>query len=295
MKKILLLLSCFFYLTTHATVWNVTVQDFQFSPANLNVKVGDVIHWKLVGGFHTTSSLSVPAGAASWDADLTTPGAFFDYIVTATGSYSYQCDFHPTLMQGSFTATSVTPVTLSGFNVSDKNGKAELAWTTLTELNANYFSIRKSMDGSNFKEIAKVPAAGNSSLKKNYSFTDDEISSTTRYVYYALATVDRDGKIQLSPIKLFKNKQARSKIIVSLSPNPISDMGHLMIKFNADKPGQMNAKLIDDQGKLIMETNLAAAQGINNGHIHLGVVAKGTYTLQFSLEGISESYRIIRN
>lgn len=295
MKKILLLLACFFYLTAHATVWNVTVQNFQFSPANLNVKVGDVIHWTWGSGFHTTTSLSVPAGATSWNAGLTKTGDFFDYTVTATGSYSYQCDIHPAQMQGTFTATSVTPVTLSSFNVSDKNGKAELAWTTLTELNANYFSIRKSLDGSDFKEITKIPAHGNSSVQNNYSFTDDKISSTTRYVYYALAIVDRDGKTQLSPIKLFKNKKARSKIIVSLSPNPISNMGHLMIKFNADKPGQMNAKLIDDQGKLVMETNLAATQGINNGHIHLGAVAKGTYTLQFNVEGSSESYRIIRN
>ena len=295
MKKILHLFLCFFCLQTHATVWNVTVQNFQFLSANLNVKVGDVIHWTWVSGIHTTTSLSVPAGAASWSAGLAKSGDFFDYTVTATGSYSYQCDIHPAQMQGTFTATSVTPVTLSAFNISDKNGKAELAWTTLTELNANYFSIRKSMDGSDFKEITKIPAHGNSSVQNNYSFTDDEISSSTRYVYYALAIVDRDGKTQLSPIKLFKNKTARSKIIVSLSPNPIGDMGHLMIKFNADKPGQMNAKLIDDQGKLILETNLAAAQGINNGHIHLGAVAKGIYTLQFNLEGTSESYRIIRN
>lgn len=295
MKKILLLLSCFFHLTTHATVWNVTVQNFQFSPASLNVKVGDVIHWTWVSGFHTTTSLSVPGGAASWSAGLAKTGDFFDYTVTTTGSYSYQCDVHPTSMKGSFTATSVTPVTLSAFNVSDKNGKAELAWTTLTELNANYFSIRKSMDGSDFKEITKIPSHVNSSVQNNYSFTDNEISSSTRYVYYALAIVDRDGKTQLSPIKLFRNKTARSKIIVSLSPNPISDMGHLMIKFNADKPGQMNAKLIDNQGKLVMEINLAASQGINNGHIHIGAVAKGIYTLQFTLEGISESYRIVRN
>ena len=163
MKKILLLLSCFFYLTAHATVWNVTVQNFQFSPATLNVAVGDVIHWTWGSGFHTTTSLSVPAGAALWDAGLTTSGDFFDYTVTTIGAYSYQCDIHPASMQGSFIATSVTPVTLSAFNISDKNGKAELAWTTSTELNANYFSVRKSMDGTDFKEIAQVPAAGTSS------------------------------------------------------------------------------------------------------------------------------------
>ncbi len=296
MKKILLPLLCFFYLQTRATVWTVNVSNFQFSPANLNVKVGDVIHWVWVSGFHTTTSLSVPAGAAPWNyASLTSPGSFFDYTVTATGAYSYQCDNHPLQMQGTFTATSVTPVTLSAFNVSANNGSANITWTTLTELNADHFSIRKSLDGSDFKEIAQIPARGNSSIQKNYSFVDDKISSSSRYIYYALAIIDKDGKMQLSPIKIYKNKTATVKIIISLSPNPINGMGHLMLKFNADKAGIMNAKLIDAQGKLVLQTDLSAVTGVNNGHIHLSDIAKGTYTIQFSLNGFSESYAIIKN
>lgn len=295
MKKLLLPLLCLFFLKSQATVWTVNVQNFQFTPANLNVKVGDVVHWVWVSGFHTTTSLSVPAGAASWDASLVTAGDFFDYTVTATGSYSYQCNNHPLQMQGTFTATSVTPVILSAFNITAEGGSANLSWTTLTELNADHFSVRKSLDGSDFKEIAQIPAAGNSAIQKDYSFVDDKISSSIRYVYYALAIADKDGKTQLSPIKIFKNKTAKAKLIISLSPNPISGMGHLMLKFNSDKPGTMSAKLIDAQGKLVLQADLSAVTGVNNGHVHLGEISKGTYTFQFTLDGISESYRIIKN
>lgn len=295
MKKLLLPLLCLFFLKSQATVWTVNVQNFQFTPANLNVKVGDVVHWVWVSGFHTTTSLSVPAGAASWDASLVTAGDVFDYTVTATGSYSYQCNNHPLQMQGTFTATSVTPVILSAFNITAEGGSANLSWTTLTELNADHFSVRKSLDGSDFKEIAQIPAAGNSAIQKDYSFVDDKISSSIRYVYYALAIADKDGKTQLSPIKIFKNKTAKAKLIISLSPNPISGMGHLMLKFNSDKPGTMSAKLIDAQGKLVLQADLSAVTGVNNGHVHLGEISKGTYTFQFTLDGISESYRIIKN
>ena len=297
MKKVLLPFLCFFYLQTQATLWNVTVQDFQFSPSNLNVKVGDVIHWvRGVANFnHTTTALTVPPGATPWDASISAGNPTFDYTVTAAGSYSYQCDLHPLQMQGTFTATSVTPVTLSAFNITSSNGKASLNWTTTTELNADHFSVRKSLDGSNFKEIAQIPAAGNSSLQKNYSFVDDKISSSMRYVYYALAIVDKDGRTELSPIKIFKNKSASPKLIISLSPNPISGMGHLMLKFNADKAGTMTAKLIDAQGKLVLQTDLSAVTGVNNGHIHLGEISNGAYIFQFTLDGISESYRIIKN
>ncbi len=295
MKKLLLLLPCFFYLQTQATVWNVSVMNFQFSPASLNVKVGDVIHWTWANGFHTTTSLTIPAGVNSWDVSLTKSGDFFDYTVTAIGSYSYQCNIHPAQMQGTFISTSVTPVTLSAFNVSVDNGRANIKWTTLTELNADHFSIRKSLDGSNFKEIAQIPAKGNSSIQKDYSFIDDKISSSVRYIYYALGIVDRDGKTQLSPIKTYKNTSATAKLILSLSPNPMNEMGHLMLKFNADKPGTMNAKLLDTQGKLVLQTELFAVAGVNNGHIHLGEIAKGVYTFQFTLDGVTESYRIIKN
>ncbi len=294
MKKILLAFLCFFYLQTQATIWTVNVSSNQFSPASLNVKVGDVVHWVWVSGNHTTTSLSVPASAALWDGTLTTAGDVFDYPVTVTGSYSYRCDNHPAQMLGTITATAVTPVTLSVFNITAAGGKASLRWTTLTELNADHFSIRKSLDGSDFKEIAQIPATGNSSVQKDYSFVD-KISPSTRYVYYALAIVDKDGQTQLSPIKIYKNKTSSAKLIISLSPNPIREMGHVMLKFNADKPGTMSAKLIDAQGKLVLQTDLSAVTGVNNGHIHSGGISKGAYTFQFTLDGISESYRIIKN
>ena len=114
------------------------------------------------------------------------------------------------------------------------------------------------------------------------------------YVYYTLAIADKDGKTQLSPIKIYKNKNALPKLIISLSPNPISGMGHLMLQFNADKQA-MIAKLVDMQGKVVLKTELSAGQGVNNGHIHLGDVPAGIYTIYFSLDSISESYRIVKN
>ena len=295
MKKILFPFLCFLFLKSEATIWPVNVSNFQFSSPTLNVKVGDVIHWVWVSGFHTTTATSVPSGAATWDASLTSTSTTFDYTVTKVGSYSYECSIHPLQMQGTFTATTVTPVILSAFNIASSNGKASINWTTSTELNADHFSIRKSLDGSDFKEIAQIPASGNSSLQKDYSYTDNNISSSIRYAYYALAIVDKDGQIQLSPIKVFKNKDAAAKLIISLSPNPINGMGHLMLKFNADKPGVMSAKLIDAQGKLVLQTELSAVTGVNSGHIHMGEISKGTYTFQFTLEGISESYRVVKN
>ena len=85
--------------------------------------------------------------------------------------------------------------------------------------------------------------------------------------------------MQLSPIKVYRNKSASAKLITLLSPNPISGMGHLMLQFNADKSGVMKVKVADMQGRIVLKTELAAAPGINNGHIHLGDIPPGIYTV----------------
>jgi plastocyanin len=293
MKKILLLLFYFIPFHSKATTWQVTVQNYQFSPSSLNVVVGDVIHWVWVSGFHTTTSSSVPSGASSWDYEIDASSTSYNYTVSRPGTYSYVCSFHESFgMVASFTATGVTPVTLSAFNISTQNKKPLLTWTTQTEQNVDYFSIRKSENGRDFTEIAKVPSAGNSVTEKNYTYSDNQLSTGISYVYYALASVDKDGNIQLSPIKIYENKMAVAKLIISLSPNPVGKMGHLMLQFNAAKAGNMIANLIDMQGRIVLKTTLSADRGVNNGHIHLGGIPPGIYTISFNLDGVIESYKV---
>jgi plastocyanin len=296
MKKTLLVLFCFIILKAKATTWDVNVSNFQFTPSTLNVVVGDSIHWVWVGGGHTTTSSSVPPGAAIWDTAMNVLHTSFTYVVTTAGTYDYFCKIHgAAIMSGSFVATGVAPVTLSAFNIITQNNQPLISWTTQTEDNVSYFSVRKSINGIDFKEIGKVPATNNSVIKKNYSFSDESVARGISYVYYALATVDKDGKTHLSPIKLYKNRNALPKIIISLSPNPINGMGHLMLQFNADKTGVMLARLMDMQGKVVLKTELSAEPGVNNGHIHLGDLPAGIYTIYFSLDGISESYKVVKN
>ncbi len=296
MKKLLPALCCFIAIHSHATTWNVNVEDFQFSPATLNVTVGDVVHFVWVNGTHTTTSVSVPSGASTWSAPIDASDPFFDVSVTKAGTYSYHCNFHFTLgMTATFTASGALPVTLSAFSINTINKNPQLLWSTSTEINADHFSIRRSTDGINFKEIGTVAASGTSSLPKQYSFTDNKLPAAVTWLYYELATIDKDGAVELSPIKMYKNSQAVPGLIISLSPNPVGSMGHVTLQYNADSRGTMKATLIDMQGKIILETSLSSEPGINNGHIHLMGVAAGIYTLHFVLNGISESYRLVKN
>jgi plastocyanin len=292
MKKVILFFFCLMVFRGYSTTWTINVSNFQFTPSTLNVTVGDVIHFVWITGSHTTTSTSVPPGAATWNHNMNISNTTYDYTVTVAGVYNYWCTIHAPGMAGSFTASSAVPVVLSSFDVVALRGKPQIKWSTATEINADHFSIRRSINGTDFSEIARVPATGNSTSIRTYIYNDVSSLSSSQFVYYSLGMVDKDGTMQLSSIKLYKNTLASRKIIISLSPNPVSSMGHLLLKFNADKPGIMMARLFDMQGKLLLSTELSADKGINNGHVHLGGIPAGNYTIRFTLDGISESYKI---
>jgi hypothetical protein len=137
-------------------------------------------------------------------------------------------------MTGKIIVSSPLDAAMGTFALNWENAKAVLTWNTDKATDASYFSIQRSLDGSSFTEVAKVqPTSSN-----NYKYTDPT-SAASKYVYYQLQLVQKSGNSQLSDIKMLTNPAAVSKLITSISPNPISSPGHLMLQFNADKEGKM--------------------------------------------------------
>ena len=295
MKKTLLT-SCFFFfcfLFANATIHQVSVLNFQFSPRTLpNVLVGDTIDWIWQNGAHTTTSTTIPGGAAAWDEPMNSTSTTYRYIVAVAGTYNYVCTPHAPDMSGSFVATDALPVILTDFNAIGNDKQSILNWVTASEEQTDYFSVRRSIDGATYSEIGRVPAAGNSQTQRVYSFIDKNLPGN-KYLYYVVVIVDKDGKTQYSPVRLVVNGKATSKLILSLSPNPIHRPGHLMLTFNADAEGAMDAVLLNMEGKSMLQVSLSAVKGINNGHIHLGEIAPGTYNLVFYMKGIRETHTVI--
>ena len=286
-------------LCSQATVHLITVADFQFNSASENAIIGDTITWTWVSGSHTTtcdpainSSTSLPAGAAVWNSNISSASPSFSYVLTVAGTYNYLCLPHQFFMKGVLNVSAVLPVTLANFTVvPTQNNKALLKWTAAGETNISYYSVQRSIDGSLFTEAGRITAGSDGSVQKTYTYTDNTTPGS-KYIYYSLKIVDKDGKTQLSPIVMFTNATAKNRILISISPNPISSPGHLMMQFNADKPGTLLAQLYDMNGKLVKQTNMMAATGINNGHFHLGELPSGTYTLIVSIDGQTETKRL---
>lgn len=95
----------------------ITVANFSFSPNALSVTVGDTIVFQHSGGNHTTTSVSVPSGAATWDAPIDANNTTFIYVVNTAGAYGYVCTPHAPNMSGGFIASA--PVSVANVNTSE--------------------------------------------------------------------------------------------------------------------------------------------------------------------------------
>jgi plastocyanin len=85
----------------------ISASGTSFSPNTVTAKVGDTVDFVWGSGTHTTTSTSVPTGAAGWNSPLSSTATTFRYIITTAGSYSYQCNIHVSMgMTGSISVTA---------------------------------------------------------------------------------------------------------------------------------------------------------------------------------------------
>lgn len=111
--------------------------------------------------------------------------------------------------------TTPLPINLMFFNAKCENEKPVLNWSTSTETNNDYFTIEKSSDGINFKELVIVNGKGNNSSITNYKWSDR--NSINGQAYYRLKQTDFDGTIKILETETAKCIEVRN---ISIYPNP---------------------------------------------------------------------------
>jgi hypothetical protein len=175
------------------------------------------------------------------------------------------------------------PIELLSFNAQVCNSKEVcLDWTTASEINNDYFTLERSMDGIHFEPIGIVDGAGNSSALLDYRFTDQQPLSGTSY--YRLKQTDFNGEYTYSEIRTVTFSSEGS---ISVFPNPF--VSSITIASN-DVLQNGNYQVFDLQGKLVYSWN-QAANGLNSVQHDLSSLVPGVYILETST---GEKIRIIR-
>ena len=72
----------------------VEVRDFDFSPSNLDVLIGDTVHFVWTGAIAHTTTSDQFMGPNSWNSGLLSQGATYDLVIHDTGTFPYYCQPH---------------------------------------------------------------------------------------------------------------------------------------------------------------------------------------------------------
>lgn len=181
-----------------------------------------------------------------------------------------------------FNLTAPLPLTLLDIKGQLSGNDGLLTWKTSSEQNTLNFEIERSFDGRNFSKTGTVLAAGNSSIEKQYIFTDRNIVSLDRsVVYYRLKMNDIDRKFTYS--KIIAININNDGAVVMLYPNPVKENATLMI--SVSKQEKLSYTIVDAQGKMVQKSSISLNKGSNTISIETGHLPAGVYIISFEEQG----------
>lgn len=155
------------------------------------------------------------------------------------GKYSSSC------------GSTVLPITLSSFTAICNQNQVDIEWSTLSELNNDYFTLEKSSDGENWQQIQIINGAGNSNSISSYSFID--YTPFSNLYYFKLSQTDFDGlKTTLSVISV--ECETTKPITIFANPNPSSHDVNIILSGREDE--FKTIYFTDISGQTVIELNL---------------------------------------
>ncbi|MFL5772247.1 MAG: T9SS type A sorting domain-containing protein, partial [Flavisolibacter sp.] len=228
-----------------------------------------------------TPATPAPDGPNAIDVLVPVHGTYgSDYTLTATATTGFSG------FAAGIPSLAPLPVNLTTFNGHlENNSKTILDWVTTGEQNARDFEVEKSSDGINYYKIGSVHASGTTSERKNYSFSDVQLSPSN---YYRLRINDIDGRNKLSQIVLIRSSGARQNLWVV--NNPFRD--HIDVRLSQEAR-QVKFQLVNTTGSIVTEKQFTNITGQFTWQIPASV-SKGTYILRAVVDGNSFSHKVIR-
>jgi trimeric autotransporter adhesin len=205
-----------------------------------------------------------------------------------TGGYVLQANINSFSTFYMANVTSILPLRSLSFKGAISNGIAKLQWLTEDENKTKAFTIERSTNGRDFDSIGIVAAKG-AAGKFDYNFPDAGITDlSSPVVYYRLKIADADGRYSYSEIVPLYLGSITSTI--NVRPNPV--VTDAVIDINAVAAENVNWKLTDNTGKIVLQQNILLRKGKNTFPINLGKLPAGTYYLKVTGSSIDQGIKL---
>ncbi|MBS1574180.1 MAG: PQQ-dependent sugar dehydrogenase [Bacteroidetes bacterium] len=184
---------------------------------------------------------------------------------------------------------TILPVTLLSFTGDFENNAALLRWTTEKEVNTSQFVIERGTNGRDFVSIGTVAAKGNSSSSINYTYSDNDImKQSSSIVYYRLKMMDKDNAFKYSDVVKITLPFTSGR--VNLFPNPATE--EVNVAVDAPFDGKAQWKLMDNTGRIILQSKESLKKGNNNFAISISKLSTGIYYFVISGAGIDQQIKL---
>lgn len=179
------------------------------------------------------------------------------------------------------------PISLLYFDAQPAESRVDVSWITSSEINNDYFTVEKSIDGVDFTSIGAVDGAGNSSAILNYSYPD--YFPVHGISYYRLKQTDFDGQFSYSPIVMVIYSGEYSFDIVTAFAGETSTLN---LFFTDNKKETCRVEIFDMIGKSIFSSAVEAGKGMNKKRFEIPQLVRGIYfvTLNNGSETISRRF-----
>lgn len=156
---------------------------------------------------------------------------------------------------GATFCTTVLPITLVSFKADQEGRVVHIKWVSGTEIENDFYTVQKSENGLEYRDVADVKGAGDSNDPLEYSITDN--SPVHGVSYYRLVQTDFDGTRSVFPPVRVDFSGINTSVVY---PNPAHQGKTVKVYTGLTFGEQATLNVRDLQGRVIYSATVADSQ-----------------------------------
>jgi hypothetical protein len=226
--------------------------------------------------------------AAYWDPAQTSPAQTYSNDAPAVGTFQVGV---PSVSSYStswtITDSSVPlPVELVSFTAEFKEDRVEVIWATESEIDNDFFTVQRTMNGEQFEDVVNVKGNGTTAATHRYSAADTQLLPGRWY--YRIRQTDYDGSHSYSRLVAVDVPESLFRTIY---PNPGNGQEVNLSLPAGDIGKTAMVVVVDAQGRVVYQT---VPFGIDRQTIRLvpsEPLTPGTYLMSVAVETQVRRYK----
>ncbi len=184
----------------------------------------------------------------------------------------------------------LVPVNVVSFDAKARGNDVDVFWATASEKNTQHFVVDRATPAGDFSTLRTVPASGNTSVRRDYKITDENLAAGT--YAYRLTAVDIDGARSNSQVvNVTIDGEGNGLMLTDVSPNPVSNSA--TVNFTLTTGADVQLVLVNTAGQEVATVVSGFyGAGTHPASIEAANIPSGSYTLVLRSNGLVVSKNV---